>query len=328
MLDALHHAHEVRDPTGAPAELVHRDVSMRNVMVTYGGEVKVIDFGMVKASFGEFRTATGTVLGTPRTMSPEQAMGEPVDRRSDVYSASVVLFELSTGRPLVQSSGGVVEILREVLLAPSPPPSSIVPDLPRAFDAVIARGLAKDARDRWPSAAAMQAALAAAVPVHDGARQELAELVGRLFPDRSILALATSVDCETPDLPITRVEVPRPASLAPLPAPCRRVWRAAPVLAIVALTLAVTTAVSRREAPQPEAIPQPPVVSDPPVAPPISVVPSSRPTIDPVEPPPSRATPVRGPPRRLEPIAPPADPPAQPRDSPVETLRRLVRRGR
>jgi serine/threonine protein kinase len=94
VLEGLHHAHELCGPDGRHLGLVHRDVAPKNIMVGYDGAVKLIDFGIAHADVGAFRTTPGMLVGTLAYLSPEQAMGGIVDRRTDVYCAGAVLFEL------------------------------------------------------------------------------------------------------------------------------------------------------------------------------------------------------------------------------------------
>src|SRR5687768_17928431 len=112
-------------------------------MVSYAGRIKLIDFGIARGDLDDFKTAPGVLMGTPLYMSPEQARGEKVDLRSDLYTFGAVLFEMLTGRRVVNERGRV-QILISVVRDQVPPPSVIVPELPRAFDALIARALAKD----------------------------------------------------------------------------------------------------------------------------------------------------------------------------------------
>lgn len=158
ILAGLEYAHTAVDPDGQPMSLVHRDLSPRNMMLTFEGEAKVIDFGMAKGNFDSFKTSPNMVLGTLRFVSPEQALAQPVDARSDVYSVAVVLFELLTGSMVVRPAAPF-EMMRAAVHEIPPPVTSLNPDLPPALDYVLARGLAKNANDRWPSAGAFREAL-------------------------------------------------------------------------------------------------------------------------------------------------------------------------
>lgn len=147
--------------------IVHRDIKPGNLLLTASGVLKVMDFGIAKMASSKLRTVTGTVLGTPAYMSPEQAGGEPVDARADLYAVAVLLFELVTGRlPFV--GGGAVAIAMQHLAAPPPDPRSLRPDLPEGLARVINKGLAKGRQDRYQSCAEMVAALS---PFADAARR-------------------------------------------------------------------------------------------------------------------------------------------------------------
>lgn len=180
VLDGLAYAHDYRDSEGQHLQIVHRDLSPRNVMVTYDGGVKIIDFGLARTNLGDFRTAPGMVLGTLRYMSPEQAVAEPVDRRSDLYSWSVVLYEALSGRPLVMGANAQ-EILHMVVTQTPSPITDRNPNLPRALDAVFARALAKSREERFPSARALREALAAAAPNLFAPAEAIGEFVSGMY---------------------------------------------------------------------------------------------------------------------------------------------------
>ncbi len=132
--------------------IVHRDIKPGNVMVTPEGQVKVMDFGIARLADGAETVAqTAAVLGTASYLSPEQARGEPVDERSDIYSLGVVLYEMLTGRPPFTGDSAVAVAYKHVQEAPEPP-SRWNPDIPPALDAVVLRCLAKDPANRYPSA--------------------------------------------------------------------------------------------------------------------------------------------------------------------------------
>ena len=157
-LEALEYAHQLRDPLGHALSLVHRDLSPRNIMLDYDGRVKLIDFGIAKGDVDTFKPRAGMLLGTPYYMSPEQAAGMAVDRRSDLYTLAAVFFEMLAGHRLVQAKGRA-RILISVTRDAAPPICPLNPRLPKAFDALMARALAKHPDDRWPSAAAFRDAV-------------------------------------------------------------------------------------------------------------------------------------------------------------------------
>lgn len=156
VLSALEYSHA--------AGLVHRDIKPGNIMLTTDGKVKVMDFGIARALADSQATMTQTnaVVGTAQYLSPEQARGEQVDARSDLYSTGVVLFELLTGRPPFRGDSAVAVAYQHVSAIP-PTPSSITPDVPESLDRVVMKALAKNRDDRYSSAAAMRADLIRAV---------------------------------------------------------------------------------------------------------------------------------------------------------------------
>ncbi|MCC7039614.1 MAG: serine/threonine protein kinase [Burkholderiales bacterium] len=137
--------------------VVHRDVKPANIMVLASGAVKITDFGIALLPTGT-RTVAGNVFGSPRYTSPEQVMGRPVDGRSDVFSLGATLYEMLTGASPFQG-GDLNTILKQVLSDPTPPPSSRNARLPRSFDHIVGKALAKDPADRYQTAGALAADL-------------------------------------------------------------------------------------------------------------------------------------------------------------------------
>ncbi len=139
--DGLHAAHELEDERGARLNVVHRDVSPHNVMVAYEGHVKLLDFGVAKIEAEAGLTKTGEVKGKVAYMSPEQAMGDPLDRRSDIYSVGACLFECLAGRRMWE--GTDMEVLRHLALDPPPRLEQVAPFAPielcRLYDRLVAR---------------------------------------------------------------------------------------------------------------------------------------------------------------------------------------------
>jgi serine/threonine-protein kinase len=142
------------------AGLVHRDVKPANVMITQAGAVKVMDFGIARALADNSSTVTQTanVIGTAQYLSPEQARGENVDARSDVYSTGCLLYELITGVPPFQGDSPVAVAYQHVRENPAMP-SSRVPGLPRALDSIVMKALAKNPQNRYQSAGEMRSDL-------------------------------------------------------------------------------------------------------------------------------------------------------------------------
>jgi len=156
----LHYAHEHRGRDGKPLGLVHRDVSPSNILVDYEGNVKVVDFGIAKATQHGGETRSGVLKGKVSYMSPEQCRGKALDRRSDVYALGIVLYELATVRRLFKGDSDFMT-MSGIVAGKIPPPSSRRPDLPAELEAIIMKALARDPAERFQSAAAMREALEA-----------------------------------------------------------------------------------------------------------------------------------------------------------------------
>ncbi len=178
----LHYAHEKRDETGKPVGIVHRDVSPQNVVVSWDGEVKILDFGIARTVAAE--EESGVIKGKFSYMSPEQASGETVDRRSDLFSLGAVLYEMLTGTRAFPGPGP--RALQQVRRADYVPPETIVP-LPDPLLEVVTRALARDPAARWQTAEEMANALSlwlAQVKVQYGVADEtkvMSTWMGGLF---------------------------------------------------------------------------------------------------------------------------------------------------
>lgn len=156
---ALHFAHELTDVDGAPLHLVHRDVNPSNVILTYGGEVKLIDFG-VATTAQHAKTTAGVIKGKLAYMSPEHVLARAVDRRSDVFAAGIVLWELLAGRPLFMRDNEAAT-LYATMNDPVPSVRGLRPDVPPALEAIVERALAREPDDRFATAEVMRDALEA-----------------------------------------------------------------------------------------------------------------------------------------------------------------------
>ncbi len=159
MLEGLHAAHEARGEDGTPLSIVHRDVSPQNVLVGLDGVARLIDFGVAKATGNATMTRDGQVKGKVAYMAPEQIRAEKIDRRADIYAASVVLWEMLTGKRFFAEAESDAARVLLALNAEIPPPSSIRPELKGDLDAIVMRGLARKPEDRFGSAREMAQAM-------------------------------------------------------------------------------------------------------------------------------------------------------------------------
>ena len=156
----LHYAHERRNEGGEPLDIVHRDVSPQNVLLSFEGAVKIADFGIASANL--FREEPGVLKGKTAYMSPEQARGEKVDRRSDIYSLGVVFHELLTGRPLHGAADGN-ELLEAVRAGAVEPPSTFAREIPPELEVIVMRALSKLPDERFATAREFAAAITRAL---------------------------------------------------------------------------------------------------------------------------------------------------------------------
>jgi len=174
ILEALEYSHR--------AGVVHRDIKPGNVMVTADDHIKVMDFGIARAVSDSSSTVAETtaILGTAAYFSPEQAKGEPVDARADLYSTGVVLYEMLTGRAPFRGESSVAVAYQHVSETPLTP-SEINEEIPRALDAVVLRALAKDPYQRYQDAASFRAALTHALTGKAPSRRQLGTLTSELY---------------------------------------------------------------------------------------------------------------------------------------------------
>jgi serine/threonine-protein kinase len=181
---ALHYAHTFTPPGGGQASpVIHRDVAQKNVMVTYDGVVKLLDFGIAKARGAREQTQVGMVKGTAGYMSPEQVRGEPLDGRSDLFSVGVMLYELLTGARLFAGENERQEMAM-ILESPIRVPSVLVPEISQQVSTVVLKALARDRESRYASAREMARAIeAAAGPLLFDAEQRAAFMLEN-FQDR------------------------------------------------------------------------------------------------------------------------------------------------
>src|SRR5215472_7062583 len=195
----LHYAHEKKDEGGAPLEIVHRDVSPQNVLLSFEGGVKIADFGIASAKL--FVEEQGVLKGKFGYMSPEQARGEKVDRRSDIYALGVILWEVLTGRPIHGGLGGeaLLDIVRSGYVEP---PSTYVREVPAELEGIVMKALSPRADDRFATG------------------RDLAAAIGRALLQRQELVDASTLEATIAQLCVREnthpgvSEVPPPGSAA------------------------------------------------------------------------------------------------------------------
>jgi serine/threonine protein kinase len=201
---------------------VHCDITPENILLGPGGFCKLADFSLARPLDAARTSESGAVVGNPRYISPEQVRGErDLDHRSDLYSAGVVLYEMLCGRPPFESRSHFELMMAHVMQSPAPP-SGLQPNVPQFLDAVVLKALAKDARDRYPSAAAFAGAIrsAPAAAAAEPAPASSAAIVDVGVPEGVpviAVAVAEAVAPESAPVLVDAMVVPEPMALESAP---------------------------------------------------------------------------------------------------------------
>ncbi len=264
----LHHAHGMTDPLGNLLGLVHRDISPQNIMVSYEGSVKVIDFGIARAMGRITDTNTGSMKGKFGYMSPEQAKGEEVDKRTDIFALGVVLWEAVCGKRLFQRDNELAT-MRALIYDPIAKPSAVTAVDP-ALDAIIMKALSRNPNHRYATAADLAAALEKFIAKEGGVgTAQLAGMMKTAFASelslwqqtiRAALAMPSEPDV-TPTLPPPSVTTTTTlASVTNVGAPPTVRWPVYALLAVTVVAVALLVVLLAR--------PSQPQFSTPPPAPP------------------------------------------------------------
>jgi len=182
--EGLDYAHNKKDAAGRDLNLVHRDVSPQNILLSFEGEVKVIDFGIAKAANKAAKTQAGILKGKFGYMSPEQVRGLPLDRRSDIFSTGIVLYEALTGERLFigESDFSILEKVKNVEIIP---PSTYNKNIPEDLERIILKALAREVQDRYQSAIELHDDLQSFMYTYGSffSRKDMASLMRKVFPE-------------------------------------------------------------------------------------------------------------------------------------------------
>ncbi len=199
---ALQYAHTKTDRYGRPLNLIHRDVSPQNVLLSFDGQVKLVDFGIAKANQRRQQTESGVIKGKFFYMSPEQAWGDPLDGRSDVFSCGICLYEMITGEMLYKEDRALV-LLDKVRRAVIPNIRERRPDIPPALEEIVMKALARDRDDRFSSAGALQTALSSFLYGHwpSFSQQRVGQFLQENFTDRSEATMVAASPEDPPTVP-------------------------------------------------------------------------------------------------------------------------------
>ncbi|MDX9721685.1 MAG: protein kinase [Myxococcota bacterium] len=181
----LHYAHTKTDSRGRSLHIVHRDVSPQNLLLTFDGDLKIVDFGIAKAANKMTTTQTGQLKGKFAYMSPEQVSGQSIDHRSDIFALGVVLYEITVVSRLFRAENDL-KTIAQVARAIVPAPTKQRPDYPKELERIVLRALSRDPKKRFPSAQAMHDELESFIAKHMGnvSKAAIASYMRTLFPER------------------------------------------------------------------------------------------------------------------------------------------------
>lgn len=219
-LHGLNAAHDATDEQGMPLELVHRDVSPQNIIVGRDGVPRVLDFGVAKAAARIHTTQGELVKGKLKYMAPEQVSARPLDRRTDVFAAGIVLWEALAQRPLFEADAGPAAIIHQVVTAPIGPPSEIRPDIPPQLDAIVMKALSRRPEQRYQSAGEFAEALETTLrlPSANHVGRWVHEVAGEGLDEQARMRIAIerrSAEPSLTDTGIRLIETARTADLVP-----------------------------------------------------------------------------------------------------------------
>lgn len=250
----LDYAHSLKDFQGKPLQVIHRDISPQNIIITYEGDVKIVDFGIAKAANQSAMTQVGMIKGKVAYMSPEQAAGRAIDHRSDIFSAGILLYEMITGNRMFKGED-TIQILAKVREADFAPLRSVRSDLSEKLYAILDRALEKDPENRFLSAGEMQADLEECLFLLSmrPAARGLAEFMKELFrteigAESSLMGGAEpSEERRESDAGETTLNTPAEKIAAPLPTEPAEAKKKSPILltaGIAAIVIAVVAGVA------------------------------------------------------------------------------------